>query len=329
MSCPVSCAQRLRFTSKPLRGAQPTDSFIWETKMALACNTQLFGICEGAAPLSLPEDAINAAFHYLNEGFPMYIASGSLMGGSHPITIAGASASHNAELLAIIVLIQCIRPGTGVIANNFVSSMNMNTGDLNFGTAAIALHQMAYNQIWHDLYKIPVNNTGSAFSNSKFIDYQLGAEKMPLAVCSALSGANMIVLHGGLTAELAYSPVLAVIDDDIANTVGRIIQSFDINNNTIGLDTILEVGVNPGTFLNTKQTRLFWKDEDYQTKVFDKLSYKEWVESGRKTVIEKAKERMEQIIATHKPSKLTPEQDEEITKILKEAEKYYKNKGLI
>jgi len=189
MSCPVSCAQRMRFSTKPSRGAQPTDSFIWETKLAQAAGAQLLGCVEGAAPLSLAEDPCNAAFYYLDAGFPIYIASGSLMGASHPITVAGASVSHNAELLAIIVFLQCIKPGCGVIANNFVSAMNMQTGDLNFGTAAVSLHQIAYNQIWHDYYKIPVNNTGAAFSNAKMIDYQTAAEKLPLAMCSALSGA--------------------------------------------------------------------------------------------------------------------------------------------
>jgi trimethylamine--corrinoid protein Co-methyltransferase len=329
MSCPVSCASRHRFSSKPSRGAQPTYTYIWETKIAQAVGAQLFGCVEGAAPLSLSEDAIEAAYVYLNAGFPIYIASGSIMGGSHPITIAGASVSHNAELLAIIVLLQCIKPGCGVIANNFVSSMNMATGDISFGTAAIALHQMAYNQIWHDLYKIPVNNTGSAFSNSKIVDYQLGAEKLPLAMCSALSGANMIVLHGGVTAELAYNPILAIIDDDVANTIGRIVESFDVNDSTIGLDTIMDVGVSPGTFLNTKQTRNFWKTENYATRVFDKLSYKEWVEGGKKTVLKKAKERYEEIISTHKPLPLTPEQDQAITDILNEATEFYKKKGLL
>jgi len=328
MSCPVSCAQRMRFSTKPSRGAQPTDSFIWETQLAQAVGAQLMGCVEGAAPLSLAEDPCNAAFYYLEAGFPIYIASGSLMGASHPITIAGATVSHNAELLAIVVLIQCIKPGSGVIANNFVSGMNMQTGDLNFGTAAVSLHQMAYNQIWHDRYRIPINNTGAAFSNSKMIDYQTAAEKLPVAMCSALSGANLIVLHGGVTGELAYNPILAVIDDDIAKTIGRIIEGFNIDDDLIGLDVIKQVGIG-GTFLNTKQTRTLWQSEDYMPKVFDKTSYQEWVSGGKKTIIEKAKERMKEILTTHKPGPLSSEQEKDIEKILKEATGYYEKKGLI
>jgi trimethylamine--corrinoid protein Co-methyltransferase len=328
MSCPVSCAQRHRFSSKPSRGAQPTDSFIWETQIALACGAQLMGCVEGAAPLSLAEDACNAAFYYLDADFPIYIASGAVMGGSHPVTIAGATVSHNAEMLAIIVLLQCIKPGCGVIANNFVSGMNMETGDLNFGTAATALHQMAYNQIWHSSYKIPINNTGSAFSNAKLIDYQLGAEKLPLATCSALSGANLIVLHGGITAELAYNPILAIIDDDVAKTIGRIVESFDVTDDLIGLDVIRQVGTT-GTFLSTKHTRTNWQSEDYMPKIFDKTTYQEWLNTGKKTVVDKAKEKYEEIIETHKPEPLTPEQDKEIDRILKEGTEYYRKKGLL
>ncbi|MBM3701470.1 MAG: hypothetical protein FJW63_00525, partial [Actinobacteria bacterium] len=172
------------------------------------------------------------------------------------------------------------------------------------------------------------NNTGSAFSNAKIIDYQLGAEKLPLAMASALSGANLIVLHGGVTAELAYNPILAIIDDDIAKTIGRIVEGFDVNDATIGLDVIREVG-SSGTFLNTKQTRTMWKTEDYMPKIFDKTSYQEWINTGKKTVVNKAKERYEEILATHKPVPVTPEQDKEIDRILKEATEYYKKKGLI
>ena len=196
MLCPTSLASRIKYTSKVSRGAQATDSFIFETQLAQAVNQQLIGVCEAAAPLSYSEDAINAAFEYVNAGFPIYIAAGSVMGGTAPVTAAGATISNNAELLGIIVLIQCIRPGTGVCGNDFVTPMDMESGGFLFGSLGVNLHQMAFNQLWHDVYQIPTVNTGAAFSNSKLVDYQSGYEKTHTAVVSALSGANVIVLHG-------------------------------------------------------------------------------------------------------------------------------------
>ncbi|MCK5567121.1 MAG: trimethylamine methyltransferase family protein, partial [Actinomycetia bacterium] len=69
--------------------------------------------------------------------------------------------------------------------------------------------------------------------------------------------------------------------------------------------------------------------EDYMPKVFDKTTYQEWENTGKKTVIELAKERMEGILATHKPDPLTDQQEKDVENLLKEATEYYKKKGLI
>ncbi|HEB31944.1 MAG TPA: hypothetical protein ENI15_13900 [Spirochaetes bacterium] len=50
------------------------------------------------------------------------------MGGTAPVTVVGSTISNNAELLAAVVQIQCIKPGTGIIANNFMTPMNMENG---------------------------------------------------------------------------------------------------------------------------------------------------------------------------------------------------------
>ena len=329
MLCATSLAMRLRNSTKITRGTQPTDTFIWETQIAKAAGQELIGNMEAAAPLSYPEDAINAAFTYVDAGFPMYIAAGSVMGGTAPVTVAGSTISNNAELLSSVVFIQCLKPGTGIIANDFVTPMNMESGDLFFCSLGASLHQMAFNQIWHDLYKIPTNNTGAAFPYAKKADYQSAYEKTHIAMSSALSGANMIVFHGGVTAELSYNPVLSIIDDDIAMTIGKTIEGFEVSEETMAVDLIKEVGPVPGTFLNKSHTRTWWKKEYFMPQAADRLSYSEWLKTGQKGVIDKAKERMEHIIKTHKVKPLSPDADREIDRILAEARKYYKNKGLL
>jgi trimethylamine--corrinoid protein Co-methyltransferase len=329
MLCPTSLASRIRYTSKPSRGAQATDTYIFETQLAQAVGMQLIGVCEAAAPLSYPEDATNAAFEYAGAGFPMFIAAGSVMGGSAPVTVAGATISNNVELLSVVVLIQCISPGAGICANDFVTPMDMASGGFLFGALGVNLHQMAFNQLWTQVYKIPTVNTGAAFSNSKLIDYQSGYEKTHTAMASALSGANMIVLHGGVTAELAYNPLLSIINDDVASIIGKTIEGFEVNDETMALELIEEVGPVPGTFLNKTHTRINWKKEYYVPRTADRLSYQEWEQQGKKTAIDLAQERMEEIIETHTPDPITPEQQKDIDRILKDARAHYKKKGLL
>lgn len=324
-----SQASIARFSTKVSRGAQATDSFIWETKIANAVGKQLIGTMEGAAPLCFPEDAINAAFEYMDNGFPVWATGGSVMGGSSPVTVAGATISNNAETLAAITFIQCYKPGNAVLANDFVIPMDMESGNLFFGAIGSGFHQMAFNQLYRDLYRIPTSNAMAAFPNSKLIDYQNAFEKTHLALTAALSGASMIAFTGSVSQELAWSPVQAVIDNDSANIIGRYIEGFEINKNTAALDTIAEVGPSPGSFLGKKHTRENWKKEYYIPKTFDRLSYQDWERTGRFSIIDKAKKRAVEQIENHNPLPLTEEQEKEIKKILAEARKYYNKKGLL
>jgi len=324
-----SQASIARYSTRVSRGAQATDSFIWEAQIANACGKQLIGTMEGAAPLCFPEDAINAAFEYLDNGFPIWATGGSVMGGSSPVTVAGSSVSNNAEILAAITFIQSYKPGSAVLANDFVIPMDMESGNLFFGAISSGFHQMAFNQIYRDLYRIPTSNAMAAFPNSKIIDYQNAFEKTHLALSAALSGASMIAFLGSVSQELAWSPVQAVIDNDSANIIGRYIEGFEINSDTVAADLIAEVGTSPGSYLGKKHTRENWKKEYYIPKTFDRLSYQDWERSGKPTVIERSKQRVEEILKTYNPKPLRDDEEKEIQKILKDARSYYIKKGLL
>lgn len=55
----------------------------------------------------------------------------------------------------------------------------------------------------------------------------------------------------------------------------------------------------------------------------------EWMKTGKKDCIDYAKNRMDEIFSTHKPAPLTEDQDKEIERILREARKYYRERGLL
>jgi trimethylamine--corrinoid protein Co-methyltransferase len=324
-----SQASVARYSTRVSRGAQATDSFIWESLIANAAGKQLIGTIEGAAPLCFPEDAVNAAFEYMDNGFPIWATGGSVMGGGSPVTVAGASISNNAETLAAVTLIECYKPGHPVLANDFVIPMDMESGNLFFGAISSGFHQMAFNQLYRDLYRIPTCNAMAAFPNSKLIDYQNGFEKTHLAMSAALSGASMIAFIGSVSQELAWSPIQAVIDNDAVNIIGMYIEGFDVNNETAAMDLIAEVGPTPGSYLGKKHTRENWKKEYYVPRVFDRLSYQDWDRSGRKSVLDKARGRVEELLSSHKTVPLSPGQENEVEKILEDARKYYKKKGLL
>jgi len=146
---------------------------------------------------------------------------------------------------------------------------------------------------------------------------------------AALSGANIIGLQGAISSELTHHPVQAILDDDIAGMVGRFLEGIEVNDETLAIDLIEEVGPIPGHYLGTEHTRKWWKREQFVPKVADRLTYPEWMQKGKKSALDYAKERMEEILATHRPTPLTTSQEEDIERILEEARKYYREKGLM
>jgi trimethylamine---corrinoid protein Co-methyltransferase len=325
MKIPEEIAAKIRNTSKIPLQCFTGGSHFYTAKMMSVVNSEAIGVCHCAAPLTYYEDSIDAMFTWIDSGFPVYICSGSVAGGSSPATIAGSSVSNNAELIAGVVMAQLKKPGSRTMVGNFVFPQNMVNGSPLFGDICAALHAAAFNQVWRS-FKIPTAVSTTGLTSSKIMDYQCGYEKSMLALISALSGASIIDFHGGLSGELTAHPIQAILDDDVAGMIGRFIEGIEVNDETIATDLIKEVGPIPGHFLSKEHTRKWWKKEQYSTSVADRLTYPEWIKSGKKTAIDYAKVKYDEILKTHKPDPLTDKQDKEIEDILEEIRQHYKGK---
>jgi trimethylamine--corrinoid protein Co-methyltransferase len=204
----------------------------------------------------------------------------------------------------------------------------MRSGAPAFGDIASSLHVAAFHQIcrW---YGIPSCTSLTGVSSSKRIDFQLAYEKTIPTLLAALAGSNIVDLHSAINAELTAHPVQAILDDDIAEMIGRFLEGVEVNDETLALDLIEEVGPIPGQFLDKAHTRKWWRQEQCTPQATDRLSYPEWLQSGKRSAIDYAKEKHEEILATHKPTPLTTEQEAEIEAILEEQEEYYSKHGLL
>ena len=150
-----------------------------------------------------------------------------------------------------------------------------------------------------------------------------------MAVTAALSGANIVQLSGCIYGELTLHPLQVILDDDIANMIGRFVEGVVVNDETLATDLINEVGPIPGMYLDKAHTRKWWKGEQFVPRAADRLGIPEWMAKGKKSALDYAKERMEEILATHKPDPLTPKQEEDISRILEECWDYYRKRDML
>lgn len=330
----LNAAVRFMHSTKVARTASVSGSGQFSMKMAHLCGMDIDANVEPAPPLTFYKDAIENLFFACEipeyQDFPIRFGDGDVMGATAPATFAGSLVTSSAEIAAGIVLTQLVQPGKPVYAGHFVYPQNMKYGHPGFGGIEYGLQQAAFNQIWRK-YGIPTYDAGGpSYVLSKNIGYQTGASKMQNLMVSALSGSHEIVIAGALFAELTWAPELAVLDNDICGSVGRFIEGTTVNNDTLALDLIDQVGQIPGTYLDKAHTREWWQKEFYQPKVWDDTPYDLWVERGKKNALDYAHDRVEELLSTYEPAaRLTEKQKEGIEEILQEAIDHYQAKDML
>ncbi|MEW6266345.1 MAG: trimethylamine methyltransferase family protein [Thermodesulfobacteriota bacterium] len=321
-------AAKVRISSKAQMEGSVLDNDVWNIAICKATGQEMLHLCNPAAPLTFYEGTISQVLRYTKEDMPFHFASGPVSGATAPATLAGAVVINNADAIAGMVLTQLIKPGHRVWAGSMIMVQNMSTGSPAFGSINNSLMEAMFNQMWRR-YEVPNWNTASAWVSSKAIDYQAAYECAMAALSCALSGTSAVLLQGGLTGELTAHPIKAIMDDDIAGMIIRYLEGIQINDETLAVDLIQQVGPIPGHFLTTAHTRKWWKKEQFVPTVADRLTFPEWAAQGMKKAIDHARERMEAILATHKPEPLPPDQEKAVEDILKEARAHYRQMGFI
>jgi trimethylamine--corrinoid protein Co-methyltransferase len=139
----------------------------------------------------------------------------------------------------------------------------------------------------------------------------------------ALAGANIINNATGGSLEPgvgAMSFEKAVIDNDIAGMVSRILEGITVSDETLALDVIGNVGPG-GHYLAQRHTQDLFKKEHFIPKISDRKDPASWVKAGAKDIREVARERVKQILEEHQVEPLDRTLREELLKIVKDVEK--------
>ncbi len=135
-----------------------------------------------------------------------------------------------------------------------------------------------------------------------------------------LCGPDIICGMGGLEVAKTMVPELLVIDNEILESMRRFVRGFEINDDTLALDVIRKVG-SGGHYLAEKHTLNNFLKEHWVPKISDRKPYDTWEKAGSKDIVKVAKEKVKEILATHKPEPISKEVQGEISQILKRYEK--------
>jgi trimethylamine--corrinoid protein Co-methyltransferase len=166
-------------------------------------------------------------------------------------------------------------------------------------------------------YNLPLFGLAGA-SEAKLVDTQAGAEAALTLLVDTLAGANLIHDLDYLESGLTFSLAQLVICDEIVSWLKRFMTGVEINDQTLALDLIDQVGPD-GQYLDTEHTRAHFRERWYP-RVFERDSYSNWRAKGGKSLAERAAERVEDILVKHQPEPLPDDVAQTIKAIVRRAE---------
>lgn len=271
------------------------------------------------SPLTFPDDTVEAVMETARLGIALGPLPCPTAGTTAPLSLAGALAQQNAEVLATIVLAQLVRPGLPIVYCGRLAMMEPRTGISVWGGVELGLASAATVQIGHR-YDLPVNVYGLS-TNAHTLELQNGYERALNAAIPALAGADELSGIGEMEAGVMGSYAQMVCDDDIAASVGRLRRGFAADEDALAVDIIAAAMDGPRNFLAQRHTRRYLRaGEVLYTRLGDRRTWEEWDRTGREGLAERAQTEAERILAEHEAPPLTREQERELDAIMQKAE---------
>lgn len=295
------------------------DSERWGIKMAQAAGEDIIVVPSSSSPLGWSKDQIVGMRRALAADMPVGAQSMASPGTTAPATLAGAATIMNAEILAMLVLVQLLKPGTGMMYSCFTIPMDMSTthlasGSMELGMLTVISAQLSKRYGLGSMVFLPM-------TDSKLLDEQAGFEKAMQWLLAGMAGINLIWGAGMVEGHGLWSNAQLVVDAEMCGMVGRYLEGVGVSDDTLALDVIEEVGHFPSSYLATDHTYAWWRRERYLPVVASRRAHEVWAELGGKDAVVRAAETAEVLLAEHEPVPLDVDVDAELERLLKAAAK--------
>jgi trimethylamine--corrinoid protein Co-methyltransferase len=283
-------------------------------------NVLTIGVCN-SSPLIWDRQECEVLRALARPGIVPVITPEAPMGDSGPVTIAGDLAQKIAEFLSGLVIMQLLRRGMPVMMATPHEVFDQRTCAVNLASHASFVSACAMGQL-EEYLGIPIMSPASPDSHLPDMQasYELAFTILPLM----LGGCNSIVFHG-LSSSLAFNNELLLLLDEMVIAGRRLLDGIEVTPDTLAADVIKEVcskfnkDMRSGHFLDQRHTLKWYEIEHRPRKdsVIEKHRREEWEKLGSKSFLERAHERVEEILKTHKPVPLPTEIETRIVEIHK------------
>ena len=273
---------------------------------------------EAIAPLNFPDEIIERIFISADRNLPQLPGSTVQPGATGPVTLAGVIVQMTAESLIHITIAQLRRTGCPVAMSGNVGVLNMSSALMAMGVPENSLGLAAQAEVAQS-FGLPTWGLAGA-TDSKCLDAQAGLESSFSILSQGLAGLNLIHDVGYMAAGMACSVEQLVMGNEIIGMTKRFVEGITVNRETLAREVIENVGP-CGHFLQQKHTMDHFKKELWHAKLLDQKPIPTWEASGKKTMEDRVREKVVDIVENYTPEPLDDKIISELERLRQEGEK--------
>ncbi len=267
---------------------------------------------EPSTPLQHSLEATEKLLFCAEHSIPVTHSPAPMMGGTAPVTLAGAVTLGNAEMLSGLVMHQLQNPGAPFMYGHGVHNLDMKTMISVYGSPEFQLARMMAAGMG-GFYHLPVWGY-AAHSDSKVIDGQAAIDAQFSVMVAMMAKTNFNHDVGYLESGLTNSPEMMVLTDEVISMNWAFFDGVRIDADTLALDVIHKAGPG-GQFMNTDHTFEHWRDL-WTPHLFDRQRLERWEARGAKDINARMREKTLALIDEHNVETLPGQVEDEIERIL-------------
>ncbi|MCP5037987.1 MAG: trimethylamine methyltransferase [Rhodobacteraceae bacterium] len=280
-------------------------------KLAQYPNILLYS--EPTSPLQHSLEATEKLLFCAEQAIPITHSPAPMMGGTAPITIAGAVTLGNAEVLSSLVMHQLKNSGAPFLYGHGVHHLDMKEMVSVYGAPEFQLARVMAAEMGR-FYALPVwGYTGH--TDSKVVDAQAAADAQLAAMVALMTKTNLNHDVGYLESGLTGSPEMMVLTNEIISMTRRFVEGVRVDDEALAVEVVHEVGPG-GQFMSHEHTMAHWR-ELWLPQVFDRQRLTPWEEQGSKDVNAHLRDATVALMDGHKVEPLPDSVEQEIESVLK------------
>jgi len=318
----VEIAELLRCTGKPTvhrtLSAERVDAAV-EMLAAVAGGEDALRAHPNFATLYCPispgyftPENVRCMLRWAEHGVPITLLSMAMGGASAPATLLGELVVINTDILAWMVVLQILYPGTPLLYGSVSAVLDMRTGLLPLGAPERGMINAGAARMGR--YYGLLSMCGGLSADAKELDAQAGFEKAVTAVPLMLEGADIIYGVGATDAGSTISYVQMVLDDELAAGLRRLMQGIGLHDLEEEV-ALIKANTPRGNFLKAKHTRRTFR-QHWQPRILNRDAYETWRAKGE-TIEQVCRRRAQDILAQHQPPPLSARVEAELERIVR------------